>query len=120
MFSWARNWVKRMVPAAVAGKGQRRRVRPSLEILEDRVVLSVQFRPGPLAAGTVNAPVVSTNADFTADNVEPLVKVNTANPTQLIVGSQCSWTTSVNNGATFTTPRETPFFSDGDTATVFD
>ncbi len=119
-FHWLRNWV---APSGFQGRKRQASTKglpPTLERLEDRTVPTVQFLPGPLAAGNVNTPLVSTDSAFTTDNVEPQVVVNRANPTQLIVGSQFSYMNSVNSGASFTDPQETIFYSDGDVATTFD
>ncbi len=94
--------------------------RPRLEILEERTAPAVRFLPGPLAGATVNPAQSFADSGFTADVVEPLVRVNAATPTQVMLGTQFSWMTSTNNGAGFGTVQQTPYYSDGDIATVFD
>ncbi len=90
------------------------------ERLEERTLLSVDFLPGPLAAGRVSRPVSLGDSGLSSVNVEPQVVVDPGHPNRLLLGTQFAWKTSVNNGASFTRTRETPFYSDGDITSVYD
>ncbi len=102
----------------------RRRSRLACERLEDRVVPTIQYTPGPLGVPVNHQPDVAIGPIGNPGVTEPLVSINTTNPANIAVSAQFSLRMTSNAGATFTATtgyvNSGGGSSNGDTATVFD
>ena len=96
----------------------------SVEPLEDRNLLAIDFVAGPLQAPLINQP--DRALGITSNVTEPAVTINNTDPGNLAISNQSNLILTTDAGATFTAPVNfnnllpAGSVSNGDTDTAFD
>ncbi len=115
--------LRRIRMSLPAGRASRRL---ELELLEDRIVPSVDFKPAPFVVPRNNTDLVPWPAAVLNGSpaVEPQITVNPTNPENLVLSSFNLLGVSTDGGKTYT-QKSFPalpgtFLNAGDTSTVFD
>lgn len=103
-----------------------RRSQLALEPLEDRLLLSVSFSPGPYLVPVNNVDRAEGTIGTNATPIEPQVAIDPVHPSTLALSQQDGLQLSTDAGATFSRPitypqiQTGPVVNKGDTTTVFD
>jgi hypothetical protein len=126
---WLRTWLKKVHTPRLVRHPSRRPVPPKrvlLEPLEERILLSVVFSPGPYLTPTNLTDVVHSPLTIPGFGpLEPQITVNPTNPANLALSQQRALQVSNDDTGTYTPAASTTFpepftSSAGDTSTAYD